>query len=193
MSTLNCCCRGLSTNQHSAQSGVTRNSGAPSLTWRHGWRHGTAFSALLLPSGDLYIPVNQGHALDAHARWQRKKKKKSVNDTTSDDAPWVTTAALPTLAGSPAATSHTRESGAPSSSLQRGHITLRHSQFERELLNHPDKAWASWLLNAIHEGVPLVDTSPKGPTKPRISFPTRWCCVSRNRLRMWRGSYPWPI
>ena len=82
-------------------------------------------------SSEMPVPTRERHTPE--------RAKKSVNDTTSDDAPWVTTAALPTLAGSLAATSRTRESGAPSSGLQRGHINLRHSQFE--LLNHQDKAW----------------------------------------------------
>ena len=41
--------------------------------------------------------------------------------------------------------------------------TLRHSEFERELRNHPDKAWVSWLLHSILNG---VSTGYKGPHTP---------------------------
>ena len=96
-----------------------------------------------------------------------KMAKKFVSDTTSADAPWVTTAAMPIAVGSLAAMSHTQASVALSSGSQRGHTTLRHSQFERELISHPDRAWTSWLLNAIDKGVSLGYTGPRGPSKAR--------------------------
>ena len=37
--------------------------------------------------------------------------------------------------------------------LQRAHTPLRSSTFEQELRNHPDKAWTSWLLAGIDNGV----------------------------------------
>ena len=45
----------------------------------------------------------------------------------------------------------------------RVHTTLRHSEFERELRNHPDKAWVSWLLHSILNG---VSVGYKGPHTP---------------------------
>ena len=40
---------------------------------------------------------------------------------------------------------------------------LIHLHFRRELTNHPDKAWVSWLLNAIHQGVTIGYDGPRGP------------------------------
>ena len=40
---------------------------------------------------------------------------------------------------------------------------LLHLHFRRELTNHPDKAWVSWLLNAIHQGVTIGYDGPQGP------------------------------
>ena len=70
-----------------------------------------------------------------------KMERRSAKDTTLDAAPWETNAAMPIAAGSRAASSRTQGSGALSSGPQRGHTTLRHSEFERELVSHPDKAW----------------------------------------------------
>ena len=44
-------------------------------------------------------------------------------------------------------------------------IPLRHSPFERELFNHPDKAWTHWLLNSIKNGVALGYNGQRGPSK----------------------------
>ena len=44
--------------------------------------------------------------------------------------------------------------------LQRAHTPLRRSAFEHELKAHPDKAWVSWLLNGIDNG---VSTGYNGP------------------------------
>ena len=49
--------------------------------------------------------------------------------------------------------------------LQRVLTPLRHSQFERELVNHPDKAWTHWLLNSIKNGVALGYDGPRGPSE----------------------------
>ena len=43
--------------------------------------------------------------------------------------------------------------------LQRGH-TPRYSQFERELVHHPDKAFTSKLLTALQQGVDIGYKSP---------------------------------
>ena len=78
-------------------------------------------------------------------------------------------ASLHMPAGSQAAMRRTQAEGAPSSDPQRGHTPLRHSQFGRELVNHRDKAWVSWLLQAICNGVSLGYTGPRGPsTAPNL-------------------------
>ena len=72
-------------------------------------------------------------------------------------------------AGPLAAVESTLPSPAPApalqglSELQRAHTPLRRSAFERELKGHPDKAWVSWLLNGIDNG---VSTGYKGPHFP---------------------------
>ena len=71
----------------------------------------------------------------------------------------------PTAAGSLAATRRTQAEGAPNTDPQRGHTPLRHSQFGSSLANHPDKAWVSWLLDAIRNGVSLGYTGPRGPSR----------------------------
>ena len=38
---------------------------------------------------------------------------------------------------------------------------LRRSSFERELANHPDKAWVSWLLDVITNGVQIGYNGPQ--------------------------------
>ena len=45
--------------------------------------------------------------------------------------------------------------------LQRAYTPLRRSEFERELINYPDKAHTSWLLDAIDNGVTLGYTGPR--------------------------------
>ena len=49
----------------------------------------------------------------------------------------------------------------------RVHTTLRHSEFERELRNHPDKAWVSWLLHSILNGVSIGYKGPHTPYTAR--------------------------
>ena len=51
--------------------------------------------------------------------------------------------------------------------LQRALTPLRHSQFERELVNHPDKAWKHWLLDSIMNGVALGYDGPRGLKEDR--------------------------
>ena len=41
------------------------------------------------------------------------------------------------------------------------------TQFERELINHPDKAWTHWLLDSIKNGVTLGYDSPRSPREAR--------------------------
>ena len=78
-------------------------------------------------------------------------------------------ATSPTGAGSLAVVENTLPSPAPApalqglSELQQAHTPLRRSVFERELKRHSDKAWVSWLLNGIDNG---VSTGYNGPHFP---------------------------
>ena len=51
--------------------------------------------------------------------------------------------------------------------LQRAHTSLRHSQFERELAHHPDKAFTSQLLTALQHGVNIGYKGPVGPNNAK--------------------------
>ena len=98
-----------------------------------------------------------------------KPARRSASATTLAGVPSGTNASLHTAAGSLAATRHTQARGAPNNDHQRGQTPLRHSQFGRELANHPDKAWISWLLDTIQSGVSLGYTGPRGPrTAPNL-------------------------
>eukprot|EP00731_Ephydatia_muelleri_P003033 Em0001g3033a len=82
-------------------------------------------------------------------------------------------ATSPTGAGSLSAVESTLSSPAPApalqglSKLQRAHTPLRRSAFERELKGHPDKAWVSWLLNGIDNGVSIGYNGPHFPITAR--------------------------
>lgn len=72
-------------------------------------------------------------------------------------------------AGSPDAWAHTQVGAAPTAvtELTRAHTPLRHSQFESELANHPNKAFASRLLKGIRQGVSIGYEGPRSPTNTR--------------------------
>ena len=93
--------------------------------------------------------------------------KKSVDGTITENARKRASVLLPTCAGTRGALGNTLPKGAPRSptELQRAHTPLRHFQFERELVNHPDKAWVSWLLRGITCGVKLGYDGPRSPIK----------------------------
>ena len=97
---------------------------------------------------------------------------KFADDTTSANAQEAMSASLPTSVGTPGAREHTLVGGAPTSKneLTGAHTPLRHSQFERELANHPDKAWVSRLLTGIDMGVDIGYKGPRGPQdSPNLS------------------------
>ena len=50
---------------------------------------------------------------------------------------------------------------------KRAHIPLRCSTFEQELRNHPNKAWISWLLSGIDNGVSTGYNGPRFPHTAR--------------------------
>ena len=85
--------------------------------------------------------------------------------STLASAPEATGACLPMSAGPLAATGHTPAVGAPSAPLElSGAPTpLRHSHFESELTQHPDKAWVSRLLSGITHGVDIDYMGPREP------------------------------
>ena len=94
--------------------------------------------------------------------------KKSANASTLANVPKVMTGSLPTSVGNPTARVTTLARGAPSGiELQRAHTPLRHSQFERELALHPDKAFTSQLLTALQHGVDIGYKGPVGPNDAR--------------------------
>ncbi len=55
----------------------------------------------------------------------------------------------------------------PLCELQRAHTPLRRAQFLSELQRHPDKAWVTWLLNAIDHGVAIGYTGPRRSRQTR--------------------------
>ena len=87
--------------------------------------------------------------------------RRSASATTSASVPSVMNVSLPIAAGNLAATRRIPAEDAPNPDSQRGQTPLRHSHFGRELANHPDKAWVSWLLDTIRNGVSLGYTGPR--------------------------------
>lgn len=98
----------------------------------------------------------------------QQKAKKSASGTMRDAAKGGTNAFSRMSAGTQAARASTLAKSVPNDlELQRALTPLRHSQFERELVNHPDKAWTHWLLNGIKNGVALGYDGPRGPREAR--------------------------
>ena len=55
------------------------------------------------------------------------------------------------------------------SELQRAHSPLQHSGFEREFGNYPSKAFLTWLLDPIDNGVFIRYSGPHTPhTAPKL-------------------------
>ena len=101
-----------------------------------------------------------------------QRDAKSAGDTISANVQEGTSASSHTSAGTLGAREHTLVGRAPTTrnELLRAHTPLRHSQFERELANHPDKAWVSRLLNGIKMGVDIGYRGPRGPQdSPNLS------------------------
>ena len=97
--------------------------------------------------------------------------RRFARSSTSANAPGANNASSLIPAGMPAALAttlprHARLPTNPTLELKRAHTPLRLSQLERELVNHPDKAWSSWLLEALHTGVRVGYT---GPRQARVS------------------------
>lgn len=103
---------------------------------------------------------------------------------------------LPTSAGSQVAgvTTLARPVPGPLGSLadQQVHTPLQPSEFERELRNHRDKAWVTWLLNSIQYGVSISFNGPHTPCTarnlPQPSSIRRWLALSSRRRWLLAGS-----
>ena len=98
--------------------------------------------------------------------------RRSAGVSTSAGATREQSATLPTSTGSQAVVETTLPKPAHvlhqwPSELQRAHTTLRRSNFEHKLRLHPDKAWVTWLLDGIDNGVSIDYTSSVSPLRSR--------------------------
>lgn len=124
---------------------------------------------------DPFVTVHQyqpASALQCTIRTKRPTQplaEKFAGVTTSTSVPEVTNAHSLMSVGSPDAWVHTQAGVAPTAApeLIRAHTPLRHSQFESELANHPNKALVSKLLKGIRQGVNIGYRGPRGPTNTR--------------------------
>ena len=112
----------------------------------HGHQHNT--QQPLLPAFTMVCTPHIQHQV-----------RRSAGDLIMENAPRARNAPSPTGAGSLAVVEGTLSSPATApalqglSELQRAHTPLQRSAFEQELKGHPAKAWVSWLLNGIYNGV----------------------------------------
>ena len=88
---------------------------------------------------------------------------RSAAATITGSAPGATSASSPMLTGSQAALGHAPAKGVPSSrpELLAAPTPLLRSQFEMELRHHPNKAWVSWLLLGITQGINIGYMGPR--------------------------------
>ena len=113
--------------------------------------------------------------------------KKSANGLTLQNVQKATTACLPMHAGTAAAWGITQAKGAPSSlELKRAHTPLRYSHFEREVVN---KSFTSHILTALHNGVDVGYTGPRGPQNAK-NLPS--ASPTYNRQRTSERVCSWP-
>ena len=109
--------------------------------------------------------AESGKATPPHATYTAEGKE-SASGTLQDAGQGGRNASSHTSAGSQAARVSTLAKCVPNVlELQRALTPLRHSQFERELVNHPDKAWTHWLLSSIKNGVALGYDGPHGSSE----------------------------
>ena len=94
---------------------------------------------------------------------------RSAAGITKASDPVVTSARMPMPVGPQAAMGRTLAMGAPSGPPEPSgaHTPLRHSQFESELAQHPNKAWVSRLLSGITHGVDIGYMGPREPMDAR--------------------------
>ena len=125
----------------------------------------------LFVTNSQYQPVLGPHQPSQAKRPHRtphtlQKAKKSASGTMRAAAQGGKNASSHTSAGTQAARVSTLAKCVPNVlELQRALTPLQHSQFERELFNHPDKAWTDWLLSSIRNGVALSYNGPRGPSE----------------------------
>ena len=94
--------------------------------------------------------------------------RRSAESSTLTSAPRVPITLLRTIVGLLAVGETTKPSPALEGPLAPGEdrnmcTPQRRSSFERELANHPDKVWVSWLLDGIPNGVPIGYNGPQFP------------------------------
>ncbi len=100
-------------------------------------------------------PALEGPA-PASAQPTRRQGRRYVGATITVAAPSAMPAPSPIHAISPVVVRGTPQRFAPSApppEPRPAHTSLRYSQFETELALHPNKAWISWLLDGIDNGV----------------------------------------
>ncbi|KAL5506130.1 hypothetical protein EMCRGX_G007706 [Ephydatia muelleri] len=131
---------------------------------------------LLLPASPQQgVPTTQSEPPTTQAR-------RCASSSTLADATKEQSATLSTSAGSQAVV----ETPPPRPAqvlhqwlpeLQRTHTTLQHSNVEHKLRLHPDKAWVTWLLDGIDNGVSIDYTGSVSPL--RSHNPIFCTCTSR--------------
>ena len=130
---------------------LTRHFGQDSSLHTHGSGHQGHQHSTQQPLLAAFTMVSTPHI--------QHQVRRSAGGLIMENAPRARNATSPTGAGSLAAVESTLPSPAPApalqglSELQRAPTPIQHSAFERELKGHPDKAWVSWLLNGINNGV----------------------------------------
>ena len=72
--------------------------------------------------------------------------------------------------------------------LQQAHTTLQHSNVEHKLRLHPDKAWVTWLLDGIDNGVSIDYT---GSVSPLRSHNPIFCTCTSRRGRLQTLAHSW--
>ena len=125
---------------------------------------GTALSTSTTPAGGFHHPERA-----THNACQEICQRFNLGRCNKGAECYLT---LPTSAGSQAVVENTPPKPAHvlhqwPSELQRAHTTLRRSNFEHELRLHPDKAWVTWLLDGIDNGVSIGYTSSVSPFRSR--------------------------
>ena len=128
----------------------------------------TSSLLVLHPLPDQALPVAPSPSW-AGTSLTPQQVRRSAAASTMALAP-VPTVHLPTSAGSQSVVETTLARPVPELLGSRGplaelhvHTPLRHSEFERELSNRPNKAWVSWLLHSILHGISIGFNGPRTP------------------------------
>ena len=148
------CAKGVSTGVVRHQSALSFQATTPPPT--HGRQQ--------LPASD-HQHTQEAHPAALTMLPTHHQGRRSAGGSTSASVQRVQNVPSPISARSRAVVGITLPRPAPGSlrelrELQRAHTPLQRSAFEHELKAHPDKAWVSWLLNGIDNG---VSTGYNGP------------------------------